>query len=140
LQIGRNDNKYLSILLLDLYPLFWPTVWFALVRVFSDVKVHVGKLTHIWRAQGEQELDESGISIVSIGCMMGHAVESLKKRGMMKAQSQSYITNPPTYAVVGQTGGNWRNPCEHCLPHEMVVVSYELMNGIPQVAELISNY
>jgi hypothetical protein len=91
---------------------------------FSDAKVHVGKLTHIWRGQGEQELDESGVSIVSIGQMMGHAVESSnKKEGPMKAQSQTYITNPPTDAVVGRAGGNWRNPCEHCLPCEMVVIS-----------------
>jgi hypothetical protein len=76
----------------DLYPLFLSTIWFALVRVFSDAKVHVGKLTHIWRGQGEQKLDESGVSIVSIGRMTGHAVESSKKKeGPTKAQSQSYI-------------------------------------------------
>jgi hypothetical protein len=73
--------------------------------------------------------------------MMGHAVESPKKKeGPTKAQSQSYITNPPTDAVVGRVGGNWRNPCEHCLPREMVIDSDNLMNVIPQVGELMINY
>jgi hypothetical protein len=73
--------------------------------------------------------------------MTGHAVESSKtKEGPTKAQSQSYITNPPTEAVVGRAGGNWRNPSEHCPPHEMVVVSDDLMNIIPQVCELMTNY
>jgi hypothetical protein len=108
---------------------------------FSDAKVHVGKITHIWRGQGEQELDESGVSIVSIGRMTGHAVErSKKKEGPTKAQSQSYITNPPTDAVVGRDGGNWRNPYEHCPPCERWFVSDNLMNTIPQVCELMANY
>jgi hypothetical protein len=73
--------------------------------------------------------------------MTGHAVESSKKKeGPTKAQSQSYITNPPTDAVVGRAGGNWRNPREHCPPREMVVVSDDLMNIIPQVNELMKNY
>jgi hypothetical protein len=63
-----------------------------------------------------------------------------EKLGLTKAQSQSYIANPPTDAVVGGAGGNLRNPCEHCLPHEMVVVSDNLMNAIPQGGELMTNY
>jgi hypothetical protein len=91
--------------------------------------------------QGEQELDEDGVPITSILRMTGHALDNGEKTdGPTKSQSQSYITNQPTDAVVGHAGGNWRNPHEHCPPCKMVAVSDELMHGIPQVAMLMENY
>jgi hypothetical protein len=73
--------------------------------------------------------------------MTGHALDIGKKTdGPTKSQSQSYITNPPTDAVVGRVGGNWRNLREHCPPREMVTVSDDLMRSLPQVAMLMDNY
>jgi hypothetical protein len=73
--------------------------------------------------------------------MTGHALDNGKKTdGPTKSQSQSYITNPPTDAVVGHAGGNWRNLREHCPPREMVAVSDNLMCSLPQVAMLMENY
>jgi hypothetical protein len=116
------------------YQLLW-------LAFFSNAHVHVAKLTHIWRGQGEQELDEDGVPISSISRMTGHALDNGKKTdGPTKSQSQSYITNPPTDAVVGHAGGNWRNPREHCPPREMVAVSDDLMRSLPQVAMLMENY
>jgi hypothetical protein len=52
----------------------------------------------------------------------------------------SYITNPPTDGVVSRAGGNWKEPGAHYPPHETVIVHSSILQGIPQVAQLIANY
>jgi hypothetical protein len=108
---------------------------------FADAKVYVGKLTHIWRGQGQQELDELGVKTTTISRMTGHSKETGNKSdGPIKSQAMSYITNPPTDGVVSRAGGNWKQPGAHYPPRETVIVSSNMLLQIPQVAHLIDNY
>jgi hypothetical protein len=107
---------------------------------FADARVYVGKLTHIWRGQGQQELSEQGVTASNIGRMTGHTKDSGNKSdGPTKSQAMSYITNPPTDGVVGRAGGDCKDSAAHCPPRETVHVSSGLLQKIPQVDQLMHN-
>jgi hypothetical protein len=74
-------------------------LWLAF---FSDARVHVAKLTHIWRGQGEQELDEDGVPITRISQMTGHALDNGKK--VMVPQSCSHNPTYPTHQLMQLLG------------------------------------
>ena len=101
-------------------------------RFFKDAKVHVDKLTHIWRGQGQRELDASQVPIPSIARMTGHS----QVAGASAAQMKSYITNPPSDAVVGRAGGNPKQPEAHQPPRVTVEVVSSMLSQIQQVNEL----
>jgi hypothetical protein len=124
-QISRNDYSKL---------------WSAF---FEDAHVHVNKLTHIWRGQGERELDEQLVPMSNIARMTGHASasnnDSKQQMGATTSQVMSYITSPPMDAVVGRAGGDPRVPRSHCPARSTVEVSDILLSSIPQVEKLIIN-
>jgi hypothetical protein len=98
----------------------------------------VNKLTHIWRGQGERELDEQLVPMSNIAHMTGHASssnnDSKQQMGATTSQVMSYITNPPVDAVVGRAP-----PRSNCPACTTVEVSDILLSSIPQVEKLIIN-
>ena len=103
---------------------------------FDDARLMVSKLTHIWRVQGEKELDEMGVPNVSIKRLAGH-VEDPKSDGRSKSQTLSYANNPPTDAMTERAGGDHKNPKAHHPPRQSIAVPDSLLCSIPEVKKLV---
>jgi hypothetical protein len=81
---------------------------------FLAYDVVCSKLTHQPRVQGQQYLDNCGVSISQITRIARHKPNgATHERILTPVQQRSYLCNPPVQAVVAAAGGNWRYPQCH---------------------------
>jgi hypothetical protein len=77
---------------------------------FEEQGVRVSKLTHQWRRQSQQEMDNMGVSTPHIERMAGTASGDKKQsRSMVKC----YLTPPPVPAVAERCNADPKNPLSH---------------------------
>lgn len=108
-------------------------MWLA---YFKDAQILTDKLTHIWRGQGQRELDEMGVSPPNISRMTGHGSNGDGRNGPTHAQQKSYLNIPPPDSIVGLAGGDPHNPKSHC-PAYMTGSFQGILEQIPEVKQVM---
>jgi len=91
------------------------------------------KVTHQGRRQGQQEMDDHGVSNDKITRMCGY---SGADGSINKKQKRSYLTNPPAEGVVERAAGDPKNTQMHC-PAWSTVKSPALMQCLHQAAPYV---
>jgi hypothetical protein len=88
--------------------------------------VVTSKVTHQWRRQGQQEMDDDQVSPEHIARMAGYTLDSSSR--LSAKQQECYITNPSAVGTVSRANGDSRNPAAHYLRWHLVDVVNELIS------------
>ena len=93
-------------------------------------------LTHIWRGQGDREMNDAGCTLDDCSRMTGHKIATTN---CSSSKQNSYLYNPPIPCTANRAGADCKKPETYVSPVFIVEVPDELLLQVPQFAKVLSN-